>query len=546
MPSALRLYTGSVTTTLSPTGWVGGNTITFTGSTNADLRRTTPGIVTLGAGTTVPAPTSATLCFNGLAQTCDIDFKNTGFLFSAIPVQTAGTTSATHTVQAVRTDTNTGVCTGVFTGNVPNIELASECVNPATCQAGQQVTFNNNGSGAIAANNGGAVSAWTTRTLTFGADSTASYTFAYPDVGSMRLHARYNIAGSGDYMSGSSSNFVVKPAGYTVTNILRTADSFANPGAADAGGAVFIKAGEAITLTATAVNSLGAATPNYGKEAVAEGVRLTSALAPGLGLSNDPGLGNAIIAGSAFTAGSATVTNVTWGEVGIITITPSVGDTDYLGTGDVTGTTTGNIGRFTPHHFDVTPTRQCLAPHAQAGGFTYVGQPFGYATGMEPVLTVTARNLAGGTTSNYKGTAPAGQAFFKISTASLTGKAYTTASGTFDASAVTAPDPAITDNGNGTATLTFNSGTGCCLPARRRWRHSTQRFRSPSTSSTGRRRLPDESGAIRTGHCGQRHRVLRRQSHAFRPAARGRHQRFAIAAAARAVRGAVPGPARSL
>ncbi|MDP1538284.1 MAG: LamG-like jellyroll fold domain-containing protein [Burkholderiales bacterium] len=452
------LYTGSVTTTLSPTGWVGGNTITFTGSTNADLRRTTPGVVTLGAGTTAPAPTSATLCFNGLAQTCDIDFKNTGFLFSAIPVQTAGTTSATHTMQAVRTDINTGACTGVFTGNVPNIELASECVNPATCQAGQQVTFTNNGSGVIAANNGGAVSAWTNRTLTFGADSTANFTFSYPDVGQMRLHARHNIAGSGDYMSGSSSNFVVKPAGFTVTNILRTADSFANPGAADAGGAVFMKAGEAMTLTATAVNSLGAATPNYGKEAVAEGVRLTSALAPGLGLSNDPGLGNGTIAGSAFTAGSATVTNVTWGEVGIITITPSVGDTDYLGAGEVTGTTTGNIGRFTPHHFDATPNTPAFAAACGPGGFTYMGQPFVYS--VAPTLTVTARNLAGGTTSNYKGTAPPTQAFFKISDSSLTGKAYTAASGAVDASGITLPDPAITDNGNGTATLTFNAGTG--------------------------------------------------------------------------------------
>ncbi|MGE0556647.1 MAG: DUF6701 domain-containing protein [Burkholderiales bacterium] len=455
-------YSGIVTTTLTPTGWVGGDTINFSGSTTVDLRRTTAGVVTVGAPTvgTVPAPASSTRCFNGLVETCDIDFKDTGFLFSAIPAQTAGTTSATHTVQAVRTDNSTGACVGLFTGNVPNIELASECVNPGIC-AGEQVTLTNNGSGVIAANDGGAVGSWTARTLTFGANSTADFTFSYPDVGAMRLHARYNINGSGNYMTGASSNFVVKPAGFTVTNIRRAADNFANPAAADAGGAVFIKAGDDIALTVTAVNSLNAATPNFGKETPAEGVKLTSALVPGLGLTTDPGLGNGTIAGSAFTAGAAPVNNVTWSEVGIITITPSIGDSDYLGAGDVTGTATGNIGRFTPFQFDVSTNMPAFAAACGPGGFTYIGQPFVYDTGMEPVLTVTARAKGGVlTTSNYKGTSPAAQAFFKLTNASLTGKAYTAATGTLDASGVTAPDPSIVDNGNGTATLTFNSGTG--------------------------------------------------------------------------------------
>lgn len=451
-------YTGSVTTTLSPPGWVGGNTITFTGTTNVDLRRTAPGVVTLGAGTTTPTPSSVTRCFNGLLETCDLDFRNTGFLFGAIPAQTAGTTSATHTLQAVRTDTNTGVCTGVFTGNVPNVELASECVNPGTCQPGQLVTFNNNGSGTIAANNSASVGSWTARTLTFGANSTASFTFAYPDVGAIRLHARYNINGSGDYMTGTSSSVVVKPAGFTVSNIRRASDSFANPGAANAGGPVFMRAGENIALTATAVNSLGGATPNFGKETPAEGVQLTTALVAGLGLTSNPGLGNGLIAGSAFTAGAAAVNNLTWGEVGIMTITPRLGDGDYLGAGDVIGTASGNVGRFTPHHFTVATNTPSFVAACSAGAFTYIGQPFSY--GVAPVLTVTARNFAGGTTQNYKGTSPAGQAFFKLTNASLTGKAYTAATGTLDVSGITGTDPAIVDNGNGTATLTFGSGTG--------------------------------------------------------------------------------------
>lgn len=452
------LYPGSVTTTLSPTGWVGGDTVNFTGSTIANLRRTTPGTATMNAGTTSPAPASATLCFNGLSQTCDLEFNDTGFIFSAIPTQIAGTASA-HSLRAVRKSDSSDACVGLFNGNV-NIDLASQCVNPTTCQAGQQVTVTNNGATAIAANPGAGVSAWTAKSMTFGANSTASFTMDYPDVGAIRLSARHNIDNSGDYMTGVSNDFVVRPAGFVVNNIQRTADNFANPGAADAGGAVFIKAGESITLTATAVNSLGNATPNYGKEVAPEGVRLTTALAPGLGLTNNPALGNGTIAGGLFNAGSVTVNNVTWDEVGIITITPGVGDSNYLGVGDVTGTATGNIGRFTPHYFDVSANAPLFATACTAGAFTYIGQPFNYALGMEPVLTVTARNLTGGTTANYKGTTPAGQAFFKITNASLTGKAYAAASGTLDASGVTAPDPVIVAAGNGTGTLTFNSGSG--------------------------------------------------------------------------------------
>jgi len=453
------LYPGSVTTTLSPTGWVGGDTINFTGSVAVSLRRTTPGTVTLDAGTTSPAPASATLCFNGLSQTCDLEFSDTGFLFSAIPTQLAGTTSATHTLRAVRKSDSSDACVGLFNGNV-NIDLASQCVNPTTCQGGQQVTVNNNGATAIAANPGSGVTTWTAKSMTFGANSTASFTMNYPDVGAIRLHARHNIDNSGDYMSGLSNDFVVRPAGFVVNNIQRSADAFANPGAADAAGAVFIKAGESLSLTATAVNSLGNATPNYGREIAPEGVRLTTALVPGLGLSNNPALGNGIIPGGLFSAGSATVTNVTWDEVGIISITPGVGDSNYLGIGDVTGTTSGNIGRFTPHHFAVSANTPLFATACTAGAFTYIGQPFDYAPGLEPVLTVTARNLSGGTTANYSGTAPAAQAFFKITNASLTGKAYTAASGALDAGAVTAPDPVIVAAGNGTGTLTFNSGGG--------------------------------------------------------------------------------------
>lgn len=55
----------------------------------------------------------------------------------------------------------------------------------------------------------------------------------------------------------------------------------------------------------------------------------------------------------AFSGGSATGSNFTWDEVGILTLTPAIGDGNYLGAGSVTGTASDPVGRFYPHHFSV-------------------------------------------------------------------------------------------------------------------------------------------------------------------------------------------------
>jgi MSHA biogenesis protein MshQ len=61
---------------------------------------------------------------------------------------------------------------------------------------------------------------------------------------------------------------------------------------------------------------------------------------------------------------------------------------DYLGTGNVTGTTSSNVGRFYPARFDTTLTQGCTA-----GNFTYSGQPMS--------STIVAKNLGGNTLINY-------------------------------------------------------------------------------------------------------------------------------------------------
>ena len=346
-------------------------------------------------------------------------FAESGFRFidalgsETIATQTAGQTSPPHYLQAIRTDTRTGACVGAFgAGQTVSINLASQCNNPTTC-AGTAVNFTNNGTTtALASNPNAGVASYTSVAVKFLNDSTsrAAFTFNYPDVGAITLHARYNIPlGSGgastNFMIGASNPFVVKPYSFVLSNIKRSSDGFANPAAANAAGAAFIKAGAAFTATVTASAFGGAATPNFGREAMPEGVLLTGALVLPAG-GNNPALSGNIVAGSEFGAGGmvadangvATVTNLSWGEAGIITLTPSVADGDYLGTGNVTGAASGNIGRFYPDHFVLSLpvlTNRSTSACAPASIFTYMGEP------MRLDFTLTAQNAAGGTTQNY-------------------------------------------------------------------------------------------------------------------------------------------------
>jgi MSHA biogenesis protein MshQ len=121
---------------------------------------------------------------------------------------------------------------------------------------------------------------------------------------------------------------------------------------------------------------------------------------------------------------------------------------ELLGTGDVTGIESVTVGRFTPDHFDASPNTPQLSTAAGAGGFTYVGQSFDYASGSEPA--VTARSVQGSATGNYTST------WFKITTASLTSRTYASASGTLAVGAPNAPN--ISDAGGGIGIVTFDTG----------------------------------------------------------------------------------------
>ncbi len=286
------------------------------------------------------------------------------------------------------------------------------------------------------------------------ANGQASVTAKYKDAGRIQVSLKDDTVAHPDLpngIRGATAAFVSRPADFTLSGIADAGGS-PNPGAADASGPVFVAAGDSFRVTVTARDAEGDATPNYGRESVPESVVLSPSLvAPVAG--NNPAIA-APTGFGAFSGGSATGTDFSWAEVGIIQLTPSVADGSYLGTGDVTGMASGNVGRFIPHHFAPTLNTPSFDTACGAGGFTYVGQPFSFL--VAPLITVTAESAGNTTTQNYAG------AFFKTTNGSLVNRSYTAATGTLDSSGLpaTTTDPVISDLGGGTASLVFSTGTG--------------------------------------------------------------------------------------
>ena len=397
---------GSVSLTLAPSGgWYsaasGGaasDALGFTGSATRYFERTAIGTYVLDASSVSPTPANGVKCYVGATQTCNLSFSDAGFVVAAtanggeattIDAHTAGTGSATYYLRAVKADKSTKACEAALTG-ANNVNFAYECLNPAACYGADLMSINGGTATTVARNDSGSVSSFTPVAMTFDANGNAPFTFNYSDVGQVRLHMVKAAGGSlMTALSGSMSAFIVKPSGFVISGVQQTASpNTANPAAADASGAVFVKAGEAFTATVTAKAGSGTAY-SFGREATAEEVTLAHALvAPSGGAAGT--LASATIAGGSFTNGVATVDTFAWSEVGIITLTPSNGD--YLDAGAVVGTTSGNIGRFYPDRFDTEVTNACAAG---AGAFTYSGQPF--------TARATARAAGGGTTTNYTG-----------------------------------------------------------------------------------------------------------------------------------------------
>jgi len=341
-----------------------------------------------------------------------------------------GWNAKTVNLQAIRTDTATGSCAGLFASQSRTVDLGAECNTPASC-AGLQVAVNGNNIATSASNGGAGAAAYTGVSLSFDANSEAATVINYPDAGQISLHARYDLDTGvpGFEMTGSSNAFVVRPFGLAIRGA--SAASAIQHSSTDAG-TVLAAAGDNFTMTIAAYRWASA-----GEDANNDGIPdfalpdvvditdngLTPNFAPATlsvnAGSNLPGIATgtitrgvncasaATIAAGSWSGGAATITDWCYSEAGNVQVAALA--VDYITSGvnviglssfDGTGFTGGHVGRFRPKHFAVSAATLATrhgASCAPASTFTYLDEP------LRLTYTLTAQNTQNATTQNYTG-----------------------------------------------------------------------------------------------------------------------------------------------
>lgn len=294
--------------------------------------------------------------------------------------------------------------------------------------------------------------------------STVSFAAVADSWRDVRVRVRWPAAGPVTVTSCSTDNFAIRPDAFTAfaaSNATRTTAGLVTTLNSTAFGATLHNAGRPFSVRANAVNGAGspAITTNYTGTPVAT----TAVCGPGVGFEACTASVGTLSLGTTFVAGQLTSDVAQYNDVGAFSV--QLTDSDFASVDAADGSTLSerqivsaviNVGRFTPDNFAVAYNVPVFAPACT--GFTYQGQAFNYSTA--PVMTVTAREAGGATTTRYTGS------WWRLSNSSLTPAAqasrYAAASGTLDTTGLPAvgADPAIVDSGNGTGTLTFSSGSG--------------------------------------------------------------------------------------
>lgn len=306
-------------------------------------------------------------------------FSNTGFRFYADgSVDTLGnlvaglrsdTVNATWqptpqaiTIRALKSsETTPPRCVSLLGSTAKTIQFAYQCTDPTACHASSGGLEIN---GTAVAGSAAVPTPASNVSVTFDGSGTGSINLKYWDVGQIKLYAQASIAdavtgSSAAIVTGASNAFVVKPYGFTVKACTgaTTPCTTANNAASDGTGSVFAKAGDPFNATVTAVAYGGTVvTPSFGLGTGngTETVLLAQSLvAPSGGSAGALG-GTTAITRSSFTDGVASVTDLTWSEAGVMTLAATNSSFQTIGT--AASGTSGNIGRFTPHHFGVTGT----------------------------------------------------------------------------------------------------------------------------------------------------------------------------------------------
>lgn len=254
-------------------------------------------------------------------------------------------------------------------------------------------------------------------------------------------------------VSCSTDNFAVRPASFgsvaasdadsAAAGTARALDSIA------ASGGVVHKAGRPFRIAATAYNAAGVATPNYTGNPASS---LTACVLPVSGCT----LGALSTGTWSVVSGTVTTDGASYSEVGafvmkLVDAGFAAVDADDSSAAEMTIESAAvNVGRFVPDHFELTTAstpefKTFNDTTCATRSFTYVGQPFGYLT--LPGATITAKNAAGATTTNYTG------ALWKLAPAGVT-QTYVAVTGSVDDGLL--GTPAVADAGGGVGSLIVN------------------------------------------------------------------------------------------
>jgi MSHA biogenesis protein MshQ len=272
-----------------------------------------------------------------------------------------------------------------------------------------------------------------------------------------RIRMTYPATGVPTITACSTDNFAIRPASFGSVAVSDansvTAGTTRTLYNSNATGGNVHKAGQPFRIAATASNAAGVTTSNYAGTPAGS---LIGCVLPTAGCT----LGVLSTGAWSNASGTVTTTNASYSEVGSFAM--KLVDDSFAAVDAADGSTavernidsaTFSVGRFVPDHFDLTKTGidpkfktfDETPTNCASRPFTYVGQPFGYLT--LPQATITAKNAAGGVTTNYSG------ALWKLAPAGVT-QTYAAVTGTLDTGLIGIPG--VTETGGGVGTLIAN------------------------------------------------------------------------------------------
>jgi MSHA biogenesis protein MshQ len=399
------LYTEEVTVNLSPTGWDGGDSLTFSGGqTTAQLGRTSVGTVTLGASSRSPTASNPTRCFIGATEECDMDFVDEGLVFN-VPDQVSCETSEAVTLQALRSGGKGGRCKPAFReGGAKTINFWFDYTDPSNGTR----SLNINGSEVSGSAPGTAIS------LTFDAFAQASFTVSYADAGRLQLNAYYEETLKKKRLElNGNDQFVVRPESLYSRATTDDGETLLNNASSD--DAPSWTAGKDFHLQLRAQCADGTLLPNYQPTNAELWVEMSNPAQDGGALTlldssfaavttedwnniSDLFSSGVVAESDQNASDSDSYALARFSEVGVLTL--YLRDESYMG-GTISPADDLVVGRFKPAYFEVSSlTNGQLEPSCNSA-FSYTGTAMNYAE--QPTMLITAHQEGGGVTTHYTG-----------------------------------------------------------------------------------------------------------------------------------------------